>query len=244
MKGFACACTANTSPVYRNQRAGKNVDTGHVSAAFFRSALASAITVDITKGYSILGHVHCHPDSWDSSRHECNERPEDNAEKKVAEDHRCYSIPRSANPKTRQHINMQHRACIHLNTIQTRSMLATSMVDRQPCMMCDTSRCDAVGCIDKYICLCMAQRIWEAAEILKSSVPTSVCVCWLGALHTDTRTDLPVAIDLQRETEEKARQPETKLSAIAQTRHIARLWTQSEAEPETPKPHTGRETSL
>jgi hypothetical protein len=28
---------------------------------------------------------------------------------------------------------------------------------------------------------------------------------------------------LQRETEEKARQPETKLSAIAQTRHIARL---------------------
>jgi hypothetical protein len=30
-------------------------------------------------------------------------------------------------------------------------------------------------------------------------------------------------IDLQRETEEKARQPETKLSAIAQTRHIAGL---------------------
>jgi hypothetical protein len=30
-------------------------------------------------------------------------------------------------------------------------------------------------------------------------------------------------IDLQRETEEKARQPEAKLSAIAQTRHIAGL---------------------
>jgi hypothetical protein len=32
-----------------------------------------------------------------------------------------------------------------------------------------------------------------------------------------------VIIDLQRETEEKGPQPETKLSAIAQTRHIARL---------------------
>jgi hypothetical protein len=30
-------------------------------------------------------------------------------------------------------------------------------------------------------------------------------------------------INLQRETEEKARQPETKLGAIAQTRHAARL---------------------
>jgi hypothetical protein len=30
-------------------------------------------------------------------------------------------------------------------------------------------------------------------------------------------------MDSQRETEEKARQPETKLSAIAQTRHVARL---------------------
>jgi hypothetical protein len=30
-------------------------------------------------------------------------------------------------------------------------------------------------------------------------------------------------IDLHRETEEKARQPETKLDAIAQTHHIARL---------------------
>jgi hypothetical protein len=29
--------------------------------------------------------------------------------------------------------------------------------------------------------------------------------------------------DLQSETEEKARQPETKLGAIAQTRHTARL---------------------
>jgi hypothetical protein len=31
-----------------------------------------------------------------------------------------------------------------------------------------------------------------------------------------------IFISVQRETEEKARQPETKLSAIAQTRHIAR----------------------
>jgi hypothetical protein len=38
-------------------------------------------------------------------------------------------------------------------------LLETSMVDRQPCMMCDTSRCDAVGCIDKYFCLCIPQRI-------------------------------------------------------------------------------------
>jgi hypothetical protein len=34
-----------------------------------------------------------------------------------------------------------------------------TMVDRQPCMSCDTSRCDAVGCIDKSTCLCIPQRI-------------------------------------------------------------------------------------
>jgi hypothetical protein len=51
-------------------------------------------------------------------------------------------------------------------------------------------------------------------------------------------------IYLHRETEEKARQPETKLSANAQTRHRAGYATQSEAEPETPNPHTGQETGL
>jgi hypothetical protein len=53
-----------------------------------------------------------------------------------------------------------------------------------------------------------------------------------------------VNLYLQRETEEKARQPETKLSAIAQTRHKAGYATQSKAEPNTPNTHTGRETGL
>jgi hypothetical protein len=58
------------------------------------------------------------------------------------------------------------------------------------------NRCDADGCIDKYLCLCIPQRIKEAAGILKSSVPASVCLCWLDALHTDTRTGLPVALQV------------------------------------------------
>jgi hypothetical protein len=43
-----------------------------------------------------------------------------------------------------------------------------------------------------------------------------------------------INIFLQRETEDKARQPETKLGAIAHTRHKARL---SEDERKTQKPH-------
>jgi hypothetical protein len=50
-------------------------------------------------------------------------------------------------------------------------------------------------------------------------------------------------IFLQRETEEKARQPEIKLGAIARTTQQSYA-TQCEAEPETPNPHTGRETGL
>jgi hypothetical protein len=38
-------------------------------------------------------------------------------------------------------------------------LLETIMVDRQPCMMCGTIRCDAVGYIDKYFCLCIPHRI-------------------------------------------------------------------------------------
>jgi hypothetical protein len=45
--------------------------------------------------------------------------------------------------------------------------------------------------------------------------------------------------DLQRETEEKARQPETKLSAIAQTRHIARLRDAKRSRTRNPKPTHG-----
>jgi hypothetical protein len=51
-------------------------------------------------------------------------------------------------------------------------------------------------------------------------------------------------IDLQRETEQKARQPETKLSAIAQTRHIARLRDAERSRTRTPNPRTGQETGL
>jgi hypothetical protein len=43
----------------------------------------------------------------------------------------------------------------------------------------------------------------------------------------------------QRETEEKARQPETKLSAIAQTRHIARLRDAKRSRTRNPKPTHG-----
>jgi hypothetical protein len=46
-------------------------------------------------------------------------------------------------------------------------------------------------------------------------------------------------IDLQRETEEKARQPETKLSEIAQTRHIARLRDAKRSRTRNPKPTHG-----
>jgi hypothetical protein len=56
------------------------------------------------------------------------------------------------------------------------------------------------------------------------------------------RLSMYQSIDLQRETEEKARQPETKqLHKHATQQGYA---TQSEAEPETPNPHTGRETGL
>jgi hypothetical protein len=63
-------------------------------------------------------------------------------------------------------------------------------------------------------------------------------------LHRWQMTAAGISIDLQRETEEKARQPETKLGAIAQTRHTARHATQSEDKPDTPNPHTRRETGL
>jgi hypothetical protein len=46
-------------------------------------------------------------------------------------------------------------------------------------------------------------------------------------------------IDLQRETEEKARQPETKLGAIAQTRHTARLCNAKRSRTRHPKPTHG-----
>jgi hypothetical protein len=50
--------------------------------------------------------------------------------------------------------------------------------------------------------------------------------------------------ELQKETEEKARQPEIKL--VQSHKHTTQqsYATQSEAEPETPNPHTGRETGL
>jgi hypothetical protein len=48
-----------------------------------------------------------------------------------------------------------------------------------------------------------------------------------------------VFIYLQRETEEKARQPETKLSAIAQTRHTARLRDAKRSRTRNPKPTHG-----
>jgi hypothetical protein len=48
-----------------------------------------------------------------------------------------------------------------------------------------------------------------------------------------------IYIDLQRETEGKARQPETKLGAIAQTRHIARLRNAKRSRAKHPKPKRG-----
>jgi hypothetical protein len=46
-------------------------------------------------------------------------------------------------------------------------------------------------------------------------------------------------IYLQREVEEKARQPETKLGAIAQTRHITRLRNAKQSRTKHPKPTHG-----
>jgi hypothetical protein len=48
-----------------------------------------------------------------------------------------------------------------------------------------------------------------------------------------------IIIDLHKETEEKARQPETKLSAIAQTRHIAKLRDAKRSSTRNPKPTHG-----
>jgi hypothetical protein len=45
--------------------------------------------------------------------------------------------------------------------------------------------------------------------------------------------------DLHRDTEEKARQPETKLGAIAQTRLIARLRNAKRSQTKHPKPTHG-----
>jgi hypothetical protein len=52
-----------------------------------------------------------------------------------------------------------------------------------------------------------------------------------------------IITELQRETEEKARQPETKLSAIAQTRHIARLRDAKRSRTRNPKPTHGANTT-
>jgi hypothetical protein len=51
--------------------------------------------------------------------------------------------------------------------------------------------------------------------------------------------NVSVFINLQRETEEKTHQPETKLSAIAQTRHIARLRDAKRSRTRNPKPTHG-----
>jgi hypothetical protein len=53
-------------------------------------------------------------------------------------------------------------------------------------------------------------------------------------------------MDLHRETEEKARQLETKVGAIAQARHTARLRNakRSRTKHPQPNPQTGRETGL
>jgi hypothetical protein len=61
-----------------------------------------------------------------------------------------------------------------------------------------------------------------------------------------SKQDFPQACEnIYRETGEKARQPETKLSAIAQTRHIATLRDAKRSRTRNPKPtHAGRETGL
>jgi hypothetical protein len=59
------------------------------------------------------------------------------------------------------------------------------------------------------------------------------------SVNIDCLPSLFVNIDLQRETEEKARQPETKLSAIAQTRHTARLRDAKRSRTRNPKPTHG-----
>jgi hypothetical protein len=69
------------------------------------------------------------------------------------------------------------------------------------------------------------------------------CYVW-STYHcrSDARNTLRASIStiyLQRETEEKARQPETKLGAIAQTRHTARLRDAKRSRIRNPKPTHG-----
>jgi hypothetical protein len=68
-------------------------------------------------------------------------------------------------------------------------------------------------------------------------------ICFVPRNQLWIPTDLPSVYspntDLQRETEEKARQPETKLSANAQTRHIAGLRDAKRSRTRSPKPSHG-----
>jgi hypothetical protein len=62
--------------------------------------------------------------------------------------------------------------------------------------------------------------------------------------HYTNHGHVMVCILSQRETEEKARQPETKLGAIAQTRHIARLRNAKRSRTKHPKPTHGARNNL
>jgi hypothetical protein len=66
--------------------------------------------------------------------------------------------------------------------------------------------------------------------------PHSIC----GLIQLCTRDGQALFLVVQRETEEKARQPET----IARTQHKSGYATQSEAESKTPNPRTGRKTGI
>jgi hypothetical protein len=105
----------------------------------------------------------------------------------------------------------------------------------------------------KMVKACFAPRVWDlgfwfsfALHSRKEKLNTkqgyatfrSLALCCVRAT---------VNIDLQRETEEKARQPETKLgkkSAIAQTCHRARLRDAKRSRTRNPKPtHGARDRS-
>jgi hypothetical protein len=107
------------------------------------------------------------------------------------------------------------------------------------------------SCFFLYVCLCMSVCVFSVSSGLRLLPCIAFCRGFVGFVLSGwacpfwclccpaCRPSLYVTIYLQRETEEKARQPETKLSANAQTRHIARLRDAKRSRTRNPKPTHG-----
>jgi hypothetical protein len=109
-------------------------------------------------------------------------------------------------------------------------------------------RLSAVACLPVALAD-MCGCAWSLSRVGLSCV-ACICLCLTSALCLAAPMLLGVCLsregrgtrciqDFQREKEEKARQPKTKLSAIAQTRHKARLRNAKRSQNKHPKPTHG-----